>query len=55
MCTLDLADLASVQKAGEALAASLPRLDILCLNAGVMAVRGTCGCVASAAALAAHP
>lgn len=35
---LDLADLASVQAAGAALASSLPRLDFLVLNAGVMAV-----------------
>ena len=32
---LDLADLASVQAAGRQLAASLPRLDLLVLNAGV--------------------
>ncbi|PRW05915.1 retinol dehydrogenase 12-like [Chlorella sorokiniana] len=34
---LDLADLTSIKAAGEALAASLPRLDLLILNAGVMA------------------
>lgn len=35
MAWLDLADLASVQEAGRQLAASLPRLDLLVLNAGV--------------------
>ena len=34
---LDLADLSSIKAAADALAASLPRLDLLILNAGVMA------------------
>ncbi len=34
---LDLADLSSVKALGADLAASLPRLDLLVLNAGVMA------------------